>query len=79
MPISPEEPTSVLEARAVEQRRRLHDTVSDLREQVEGTVREKLDVRRYASDYAWQAAGAAALLALLVGYGTAGVLKKIVS
>jgi hypothetical protein len=77
--ISPDVPTAALEERAIEQRRRLHNTVGKLRDQVEGTVREKLDLRRYAGEYAWQAAGAAALFTLLLGYGTAGVLKKLVS
>jgi hypothetical protein len=78
MQISPDVPTAVLEERATEQRRRLHNSVSELRDQVEETVREKLDVRRYAGEYAWQAAGVTALFFLLLGSGTAGVLKKIV-
>jgi ElaB/YqjD/DUF883 family membrane-anchored ribosome-binding protein len=77
--VSSDVPAALLEERAIEQRRRLHNTVGELRDQVEGTVREKLDLRRYAGDYAWQAAGVAALFTLLLGYGTAGVLKKIVS
>jgi len=79
MQISPDVPTATLEMRAVEQRRRVHNTITELREQVEDTVREKLNVRRYASEYAWPAAGVAALFSLLIGYGTAGVVKRIVS
>ena len=78
MPISPDVPTATLETRAIEQRRRLHNTVSELRDQVQETVREKLDVRRYASEYAWPAAAVAAFFSLLVGYGTAGMLKRMV-
>jgi len=76
--ISPDVPTATLELRAIEQRRELHNSVSELREQVRETVREKLDPHRYASEYAWPAAAAAALFSLLVGYGTAGVIKDIV-
>jgi len=75
MPISPDVPTAMLEEQAIEQRRRMHNTVSELREQVRDTVREKLDVERYAADYAWQAAGAVGFLGLLVGYVTAGIIK----
>ncbi len=78
MQISPDVPTATLEQRAIEQRRRMHNTVSELRDQVRETVREKLDVQRYASEYAWPAAGAAALFSLLIGYGTAGVVKSII-
>ena len=76
-PTSPDVPTAILEERAIEQRRRLHNTVSELREQVQETVREKLDVRRYASEYAWPAAGVAALLSLLIGFSAAGTMKRI--
>ncbi len=78
MQISPDVPTATLEQRAIEQRRRMHNTVSELRDQVRETVREKLDVQRYASEYAWPAAGAAALFSLLIGYGTSGVIKSMV-
>jgi hypothetical protein len=76
--ISPDAPTDVLEQHAIEQRRRLHNTVSGLREQVRDTVREKLDVRRRAAEYAWPAAGMAALIGLLFGYGSAGAIKRAV-
>lgn len=79
MEISPDVPSATLEQRAIAQRRQLHDRVTELRDQVEVTMREKLDVRRYAAEYAWPAAGVAALFSLLFGYGTSSVLKKIVS
>ena len=79
MQISADLPTATLEQRAIEQRRRVHNTLTELREQVEGTVRDKLDLRRYASEYAWPAAGVAALLSLLIGYGTAGIFKRPVN
>jgi len=73
---TPEVPTRTLEQHASEQRRRLHNTVSELREQVRDTVREKLDVHRYVSDYAWPAAGAAAFVGLLFGFSTAGIFRR---
>jgi ElaB/YqjD/DUF883 family membrane-anchored ribosome-binding protein len=73
---TPEVPTRTLEEHAIEQRRRLHNTVSELREQVRDTVREKLDVHRYASEYAWPAAAAAAFIGLVFGFGTGGIFKS---
>lgn len=78
MQVSPDVPTATLELRAIEQRRRMHNTFSDLRAQVKETVREKLNVERYAREYVWPAAGAAALFSLLWGYGTAGMFKRMV-
>ena len=79
IPISSETPSSLLEQRAAEQRRRIHNTVSELRSQVRDTVREKLDVERHARNYVWQASAAVAILGLLFGYGTAGTIKHMVS
>jgi hypothetical protein len=62
-------PTDVLEIRAIEQRRRLHNTVSELRD----TVRERMDVRRNARQYVLPAAGVAAAVGLVMGYGTGGI------
>ena len=75
MQISPDVPTAVLEEQAVEQRRRLHNRVSKLRDQVRDTVREKLDVQRYASEYAWPAAGVLGLVAIVFGYSAGGIFK----
>ena len=75
--ISPDVPTDLLEQQAREQRRRLHHTVSELRSQVRETVREKLDLKQHAREHVWQAAGAAGLLSLVVGYGIAGTLKHL--
>ncbi len=79
VPVSPSTPTALLEQQAAEQRRRIHNTVSDLRSQVRETVREKLDVQRHAREYVWQASAAVAILGLLFGYGTAGTIKHLVS
>lgn len=64
-------PPDILEVRAAEQRRRLHATVLDLRQQVE----EKLDVRRQAAEYVWPASGAAALVGLVFGWGVASMFS----
>jgi hypothetical protein len=64
-------PADILEMRAAEQRRRIHESVLELREQLE----EKLDVRKKATEYVWPASGAAALLGLLFGYGIASMFS----
>lgn len=69
-------PSEVLEQRAVEQRRRLHNSVSELRSSVTEVVREKLDVKRYLVQYLAPATAATALLGLLLGYGTAGIFTR---
>jgi hypothetical protein len=75
--ITPDLPSNVLEERAAEQRRRLHHTVSELRSQVKSTVREKLDVRRYAREYVWPASAALTLIGFVLGYGTGGTVKHM--
>lgn len=65
----PTVPTDILEVRAAEQRKRIHESVLELRQQVS----QKLDVRRKAQEYALPAAGAAALVGLIAGYAATGV------
>ncbi len=69
-------PVEVLEQRAAEQRRRIHNSVSELRLSVRETVRERLDVKRYARTYLWPAVGALSFLALVAGYGIAGIFTR---
>ncbi len=69
-------PADLLEQRAAEQRRRLHNSVSELRSSVTEAVREKLDVRRYLREYMGPATTAAAICGLLVGYATLGMFTK---
>jgi hypothetical protein len=64
-------PPDILEVLAAEQRRRLHETVLELRDQ----VKEKLDVRRQAAAYVWPASGGAALMGLVVGWGLVGIFS----
>jgi hypothetical protein len=54
----------LLESRATEQRRQLHESVQDLR----GAVRRRLDVNANARQYMLPAAGALAALGLGAGY-----------
>ena len=64
-------PTDVLELRAAEQRRRIHDSILELRQQID----HKLDVRKKASEYVLPASGAAAFMGLLLGYGVASMFS----
>jgi hypothetical protein len=64
-------PAEVLEQRAVEQRRRLHDSVAELRR----TVRQRLDVKRTAREHFWPVASVVSLAMLLLGYGMASIFR----
>lgn len=61
-------PAEVLEQRAVDDRRRLHHSVTELR----SAVRERLDVKRTAGEHFKPIASVASLVMLLLGYGMAG-------
>ncbi len=69
MNLKPTLPTDVLELRAAEQRRRLHNSVADLREE----LRDKLDSKKIAREYMAPAATVAGLFGLLIGYAVASV------
>ena len=69
-------PAEILEQRAADQRRRLHNSVSELRTSVRERVRERLDVKRNARHYLWPASGALSLVALVMGYGIAGMFTR---
>ena len=69
-------PVDILEKRAADQRRQLHNSVSELRQTVRQTVREKLDVKAYAREYVWPAAGAMAFIGLILGYAFAGMFTS---
>lgn len=70
--LGPSAPTDALELRAEEQRRRLHNSVSELRTQ----VREKLDVKKNARQYVWPASGVVALAGMVMGFGFAGFFTR---
>ncbi|HXW15274.1 MAG TPA: hypothetical protein VEN79_12265 [Terriglobia bacterium] len=63
-------PVDLLEKRAADQRRDLHNSVIELRQ----TVKEKLDIKRNVRDYAWPAAGVMAVVGLVLGYAFAGIV-----
>ena len=65
-------PVDLLEKRAAEQRRHLHETVSELRQ----SVREKLDVKRNVREHIWPAAGIMTLLGLALGYAVTGMFTR---
>ncbi len=65
-------PAEILEQRASEQRRRLHNSVAELR----SSVRERLDARRLASQYVWHAAGTAAVVAMVLGWGLTSIFVR---
>ena len=65
-------PTDVLELRASEQRRRIHNSVSELRTQ----MRDKLDLKKNAREYVWPASGVVGLVGLVLGYGVAGIFTR---
>ena len=69
-------PVEVLEERAEEQRRKLHNSVSELRSTVRDTVRERLDVKRQLRRRFWPATAAVSLVALLMGYSTAAIFTR---
>lgn len=69
-------PADVLEQRASEQRRRLHNSVSELRSSVTEAVREKLDVKRYLRLHMGPATATSAILGLLLGYRTLGMFTR---
>ncbi len=65
-------PADMLEMRAADQRRRIHDSVLELRTQIE----DKLDVRKKAAEYVVPASGVAVLLGLVLGWGVAGMFDS---
>jgi hypothetical protein len=62
-------PVDVLEKRAADQRRQLHNTVVELRH----SVQEKLDVKRNVRNHLGMIAGVMALTGLVLGYAVTGV------
>ncbi len=69
-------PTEILEQRAAEQRRRIHNTVAEMRV----SVREKMDVRRnvdhYSRVYFPQAAAAVSTVGLALGWALGGIFDR---
>jgi hypothetical protein len=65
-------PVDVLEMRAAEQRRQIHDTVVELRH----SVQEKLDVKRNVRNHLGLVAGGLAVVGLALGYALTGVFTS---
>jgi ElaB/YqjD/DUF883 family membrane-anchored ribosome-binding protein len=65
-----------LETKAADERRRLDSSFHELKDR----VKEKLDVKRTAQDYARghaaQGSGVAVILGLILGYGAAGMFTQ---
>jgi len=72
----PNLPTEILEQRAAEQRRALHNDVQELRSVVRAEVRERTNVKRLARRHFAPAVGATAVVALAFGYGMAGIFTR---
>jgi hypothetical protein len=62
-------PVQVLEERAAEQRRQIHNDVADLR----STLKEQLDINKQVREHILPLSGAAAVLGLLLGYGLTSI------
>ncbi|HSM88013.1 MAG TPA: hypothetical protein VLT16_17790 [Candidatus Limnocylindrales bacterium] len=62
-------PVDVLEKRAADQRRQLHNTVSELRH----SVKERLDVKRNVRERLGLVSGVLGILGLVAGYAVAGI------
>jgi hypothetical protein len=62
-------PVDVLEKRAAEQRRQLHNVVAELRH----SVRERLDVKRNVREHLWSVSGFLGVVGLVLGYAITGV------
>ena len=65
-------PVDVLERRAADERRQLHNTVQVLRK----TVHERLDVKRNVRNHLGMIAGILAVTGLALGYALGGVFTS---
>ena len=70
--LGPQTPSDLLELQAAEQRRRLHNTVVELR----STVRESVNVRKSVRTHLLPAAGAVAIVGLIMGYAIGGIFVR---
>lgn len=65
-------PVDVLERKAAEQRRQIHDSVVELRH----SVKERLEIKRIVQEHLWSVAGTMATVGLVLGYAVAGVFTR---
>jgi hypothetical protein len=68
-------PSSDLEVRAADERRRLHSSIVEFKSR----AREKLDVTQSARRHVLLGSGMAALVGLVLGYGFAGIFTAVKS
>jgi hypothetical protein len=74
--MTPNLPTELLEKRAAEQRRALHNDVQELRTVVRDEIRERTDVKRNVRRHFGAVASVTAMLALSLGYSLTGVFTR---
>ena len=65
-------PVDVLEKRAADQRRQLHNAVVELRH----SVQDKLDVKRNVRNHLGLVTGAMAIIGLALGYAVTGIFTR---
>jgi hypothetical protein len=65
-------PVNELEKRAADQRRKLHNSVAELKQ----TVHEQLDVKRNVRNHLAPIAGAMAVVGLALGYAVTGIFTR---
>ncbi|MGC2744512.1 MAG: hypothetical protein WA672_15155 [Candidatus Angelobacter sp.] len=65
-------PVEVLEKRAADERRQLHNSVHELRV----SVKERLDVKRNVRNHLATVSGAMAVVGLALGYTVTGVFTR---
>lgn len=68
-------PIEDLQRQAVEQRRQMHETATELKEKITA-AREKLDIRNTARQKFWNAAAIVTGVGLLFGYVFAGAFTR---
>ena len=69
-------PVDVLVTHAEQQRKRIHNDIAGLRSNLRSTLREATDSKRIARENLPAACGAAGVVALLLGYGLAGMFVR---
>ena len=65
-------PVDVLEKRAADERRQLHNSVQELRE----SVHERLDVKRNVRNHLGTVCGVMAVIGLALGYTVTGIFTR---
>jgi hypothetical protein len=65
-------PVDVLEKRAADERRQLHNSVQQLRE----SVHERLDVKRNVRNHLGIISGVMAVTGLILGYSVTGIFTR---